>query len=88
MKSKLVVLTLANVNASSRISNATVRVAVAGDPVTVATTFKSASGVTVVGVPERTPELFNDNPVPIRAGADKVTGNPDAAVAANLIFDS
>jgi hypothetical protein len=88
MKSNLLALTSANVNTSLRISNAAVRVAVAGDPVTVAITFKSVSGVTVVGIPERTPELFNDNPVPIRAGADNVTGNPDAAVATNLIFDS
>lgn len=72
-----------NVKTSFKIENDTSRVAVAGDPAAVAVTVNVDSGVTLEGIPVMTPFESNDNPVPIKAGADNDTGRPDAAVALN-----
>jgi hypothetical protein len=77
----------ANVNTSSRMENLTVLVAVTDVPAAVAVTTRSVNGVTAVGSPVITPVVFNDNPVPVNAGADKVMARPEAAVAAKRIFD-
>ena len=75
----------AKVNVSFRIANFTVFVAVAGDPETFAVTTKSVSGVTAVGIPETSPVELNESPVPVKAGADRITGNPETADAENRI---
>jgi hypothetical protein len=73
----------ANVKTSFKIENDRSRVAVAGDPAAVAVTVNVDSGVTLEGMPVITPFESNDNPVPVRAGADNDTVRPDAAVAMN-----
>jgi hypothetical protein len=73
----------AKVKTSFKIENDTSRVAVAGDPAAVAVTVNVDSGVTLEGMPAITPFESNDNPVPVRAGADNDTVRPDAAVAMN-----
>jgi hypothetical protein len=73
----------AKVKTSFKIENDRSRVAVAGDPAAVAVTVNVDSGVTLEGMPVITPFESNDNPVPVRAGADNDTVRPDAAVAMN-----
>jgi hypothetical protein len=72
-----------NVKTSFKIEKEISRVAVAGDPAAVAVTVNVDSGVTLEGIPVMTPFESNDNPVPIKAGADNDTVRPDAAVALN-----
>ena len=72
-----------NSKTSFKIENVTSRVAVAGDPAAVAVTVNVDSGVTLEGIPVIIPFESNDNPVPVRAGADNDTVRPDAAVALN-----
>jgi hypothetical protein len=73
----------AKVNTSFKMENETSRVALAGVPTAVAVTVNVDSGVTVEGIPVITPFEFNDNPVPVSAGADNDTVRPEAAVALN-----
>jgi hypothetical protein len=71
-------------NTSFKISILMFRLAVAGDPVTVALTERVVSGRTEVGIPTRVP-LDNESPVPANPGADKTTGSLEPASAANVI---
>jgi hypothetical protein len=73
----------AKVNTSFKMEKDISRVALAGDPAAVAVTVNVDNGVTVEGIPVITPFEFNDNPVPVRAGADNETARPEAAVALN-----
>jgi hypothetical protein len=73
----------AKVKTSFKMEKDTSRVAVAGDPAAVAVTVNVDSGVTLEGMPAMIPFESNDNPVPMRAGADNETVRPDAAVALN-----
>lgn len=72
-----------NSKTSFKIEKEISRVALAGDPAAVAVTDNVDSGVTLEGIPVITPFESNDNPVPVRAGADNETVRPDAAVALN-----
>jgi hypothetical protein len=60
-----------------------VRLAVAGEPTTLAVTVKVVNGVTCVGKPIRVPLESSERPVPVRAGAVRMMDPPDAAVALN-----
>ena len=72
------------VKTSFKIENLIVRLAVAGEPVTVAFTERLVSGNTVVGIPTMVP-LDNESPVPANPGADNTTGSLEAACAAKVI---
>jgi hypothetical protein len=83
MKVKLEVGTVPNVKISFRTAKFVLRVAVAGEPVATAVTARAVMAVTVSGNPLIMPLLSNVIPVPARAGADSVTGRPEAACALN-----
>jgi flagellar biosynthesis protein FlhB len=83
--------TSAIVITSFRTANLKSLVAVAGVPVALAVIVTVVRGVIVVGVPTSwivlEPTLEKLSPVPARAGALKVTGFPDAALAVNWMFE-
>jgi hypothetical protein len=72
------------VKTSFKMETLTVRLAVAGEPVTVAFTEIDVSGSGVVGIPTMVP-FDNESPVPASPGADNTTGSFEPASAAKVI---